>query len=151
MALFFDQTWFERKLAAAGMDRDDLARALGLTRVQLDELFKDQRELRDSDVAMMALLLGASEAEIRSRGGVQGSPEARAALSRQRGQSGGGQTGSGQTGGGQPSPPLSAPEAAPAPPPPSAAPDSQALEARLERIEAKLDRLLALLGADRDR
>ncbi len=80
MALFFDQGWFEGKMAVAGLAKPDLARALGLTLQELQDMWKDQREISEREIKTLALLLGASEAEVRNKGGVQGSPEAHAAV-----------------------------------------------------------------------
>jgi transcriptional regulator with XRE-family HTH domain len=115
MALFFDQQWFNERLAAAGLSRAELARALGLDEAQLEELWKDQREVRERDVRMLALLLRASEKEIRTRAGVQGPPvgaERRAEARRA-----------------------------------TAAPEGEAVEARLDRIEARLAAIEKLLRA----
>jgi len=79
VALFFDQAWFTEKLAGAGLTKPELARALGLSAIELEAMWKDQREISEREIKTMALLLGASEAEVRSNGGLQGSPEARAA------------------------------------------------------------------------
>ncbi len=70
MALFFDSAWFDAKLAQAGLKKSDVATALGLTQQQLDELWKDQRELKANDVRLLAALLGATPAEIASRAGI---------------------------------------------------------------------------------
>src|SRR5690242_5196814 len=45
MALFFDTEWFDARLAAAHLSRADVARALGLSQGEVDEVWKDQREL----------------------------------------------------------------------------------------------------------
>jgi hypothetical protein len=50
MALFFDQEWFEARLAEAGLNRDTVAAALGLSGEQVEEIWKDQRELTVEDV-----------------------------------------------------------------------------------------------------
>jgi transcriptional regulator with XRE-family HTH domain len=70
MALFFDSAWFDARLEATGLSRADLASALGLTRQQIDEMWKDQRELKASDVRIIAVLLDASHAEIAERAGI---------------------------------------------------------------------------------
>ncbi len=84
MALFFDQKWFNRRLDEAGLTKAALAEALGLSGAELEAMWKDQREILDREIGTMALLLGVSEAEVRKRGGVQGSAEARAALRAKR-------------------------------------------------------------------
>jgi transcriptional regulator with XRE-family HTH domain len=70
MALFFDSEWFDARLAAAGLTRDAVAAALGLSRDELREMWKDQRELSPSDVRILSGLLGASAGEIASRAGI---------------------------------------------------------------------------------
>lgn len=70
MALFFDAAWFDAKLAAAHLSRNDLARALGLSETEITEMWKDQRELSARDVALMAGLLGADAADVAARAGI---------------------------------------------------------------------------------
>src|SRR5271169_5596700 len=70
MALFFDSAWFDAKLSVAGLSRGDLATALGLSSREVDELWKDQRELKTSDVRLIAALLGATPADVASHAGV---------------------------------------------------------------------------------
>ena len=70
MALFFDQTWFDDKLASLGFDRAVIASALGLNQNQIDEVWKDQREISAQDVATLAALLQVDSAEIATRAGV---------------------------------------------------------------------------------
>jgi len=70
MALFFDSTWFDARLAAAGIARADVARALGLSDAQVAELWKDQRELSARDVAALANLLSVSPEDIAKHAGV---------------------------------------------------------------------------------
>ena len=70
MALFFDSQWFDARLAALGLARVDLGRALGLGEEQLAEVFKDQRELSAGNVRLIAALLGVDAKEIASRAGV---------------------------------------------------------------------------------
>jgi hypothetical protein len=70
MALFFDSAWFDVKLSTAGLSRGDLATALGLSSRDVDELWKDQRELKASEVRLIAALLGASPAEVATHAGV---------------------------------------------------------------------------------
>lgn len=70
MALFFDQSWFDAKLSALGLTRDEIAAALGLKREHVDEIWKDQRELSARDVTMLAQLLATSPQEIATRAGV---------------------------------------------------------------------------------
>lgn len=70
MALFFDQEWFDAKLKATGHTRDDVAAALHLSRGEVDEIWKDQRELKPGEVGMLARLVGAPAAEVVTRAGI---------------------------------------------------------------------------------
>jgi len=70
MALFFDQRWFDARLESLGLTRNDAAGALGLTRAETDEVWKDQRELSAAQVATLAALLAVPAAEIADRAGV---------------------------------------------------------------------------------
>ena len=70
MALFFDSIWFDARLSALGLQRAQVATALGLNAGQLAELWKDQRELTAGDVRTLATLLRVPAAEIATRAGV---------------------------------------------------------------------------------
>ncbi len=70
MALFFDKDWFDAALARSHMQRDDLARALGLSDVEIAELWKDQRELSAAEVSTIAALLAVSPEDIAHHAGV---------------------------------------------------------------------------------
>lgn len=70
MALFFDASWFDAKLAAAHLSRADLARALGLSDGEIAEMWKDQRELSARHVAIIAALLNASANDIAEHAGI---------------------------------------------------------------------------------
>jgi transcriptional regulator with XRE-family HTH domain len=70
MALFFDQAWFDARLAETGSTRADLARLLQLSEAQVAELWKDQRELRAGEVALIARFLNVPAAEVALRAGV---------------------------------------------------------------------------------
>jgi hypothetical protein len=70
MALFFDQAWFDAQLQALGLTRAEIALALGLKTTEVEEIWKDQRELSARDVATLAQLLAASPHEIAVRAGV---------------------------------------------------------------------------------
>jgi hypothetical protein len=70
MALFFDSAWFDARLAAAGLQRGDVATALGLSNEQIGEVWKDQRELSANDVRLMSALLAVPASEIATRAGV---------------------------------------------------------------------------------
>lgn len=70
MALFFDQEWFDERLAATGSTREDLGRLLGLSVIEVAELWKDQRELRGNDVQAIARFLNVAPGEVSRRAGV---------------------------------------------------------------------------------
>ncbi|MCF8469924.1 MAG: hypothetical protein K9G30_04010 [Parvibaculum sp.] len=70
MALFFDQDWFDGKLREAGATRDAAAAALHLSRREVDEIWKDQRELTPDEVGILARLLGAPAAEVVKYAGI---------------------------------------------------------------------------------
>jgi transcriptional regulator with XRE-family HTH domain len=70
MALFFDSDWFDRRLADVGLQRSQVATALGLNAEQIAELWKDQRELSAADVRTLSALLRVPAAEIATRAGV---------------------------------------------------------------------------------
>lgn len=70
MALFFDQPWFDARLAERGLTRAVLAAATGLTEADLALIWKDQRELSAREVAAFAELLGVSGAEIAGHAGI---------------------------------------------------------------------------------
>lgn len=70
MALFFDQAWFDAKLAARGATRENIARLLNLSPAEVGEMWKDQRELRAADVSVLARFFGVPAAEIAVRAGV---------------------------------------------------------------------------------
>jgi hypothetical protein len=70
MALFFDQLWFDARLAERGLARGVLAAVAGMAEADLALVWKDQRELSAAEVAAFAELLGVSGAEIAHRAGV---------------------------------------------------------------------------------
>jgi transcriptional regulator with XRE-family HTH domain len=70
MALFFDAPWYDARLAERGLTRAVLAAVAGLTEADLALVFKDQRELKASEVAAFAEILGVTPAEAASRAGV---------------------------------------------------------------------------------
>lgn len=70
MALFFDQEWFDARLMSAGLSRADVAATLRITRDEVDEIWKDQREISPNDVTMLARLLKAPADEIVTRAGI---------------------------------------------------------------------------------
>jgi uncharacterized protein YceH (UPF0502 family) len=70
MALFFDQAWYDARLAERGLARAVLAAVAGMTGEELDLAYKDQRELTAAQIAAFAELLGAPLAEAARRAGV---------------------------------------------------------------------------------
>lgn len=70
MALFFDQDWFDQRLASVAKSQADIAAALALSVEQVEEIWKDQRELMPQEVKLLASLLQASVAEIADHAGV---------------------------------------------------------------------------------
>ena len=70
MALFFDSAWFDSRLEVLGLQRSQVAGALGLNAEQIAELWKDQRELSAADVRTLSALLRVPAAEIAARAGV---------------------------------------------------------------------------------
>src|ERR1700679_410028 len=78
MALFSDKDWFDAQLKAAGLAREQLARALSLTPAQIEEVWKDQREISAHEVATIAAVLGVSPQDVAHYAGVS-TPVPRAA------------------------------------------------------------------------
>ena len=70
MALFFDQEWSEARLAEAGLNRDTVAAALGLSGEQVEEIWKDQRELTVEEVTVLAALLGQPIEDVVNHAGI---------------------------------------------------------------------------------
>lgn len=70
MALFFDQDWFQGRLADVGRTHDALASAAGLTLEELAAVWKDQMEVTGEMVAGFADILNAAPDEIASRCGL---------------------------------------------------------------------------------
>ena len=70
MALFFDQLWYDARLAERGLTRAVLAAVAGMTAEELALAYKDQRELTAPQIAAFAELLGAPLAEAARRAGV---------------------------------------------------------------------------------
>lgn len=70
MALFFDQSWFDDRLAERGLTRGVLAAVAGMSEADLALVWKDQRELSAGEVAAFAELLGVSGAEVARRAGI---------------------------------------------------------------------------------
>ena len=70
MALFFDQVWYDARLAERGLARAVLAAVAGMTGEELALAYKDQRELTAAQIAAFAELLGVPLAEAARRAGV---------------------------------------------------------------------------------
>jgi transcriptional regulator with XRE-family HTH domain len=70
VALFFDQVWFRARLEALNLSKADLALCLGLTRDELDEIWKDQREVSRQEVSTLSAILGVDAREIANRCGI---------------------------------------------------------------------------------
>ena len=70
MALFFDQAWYDDRLADRGLSRAVLAAVAGMTADELALAYKDQRELTAAQIAAFAEVLGLSLAEAARRAGV---------------------------------------------------------------------------------
>ena len=70
MALFFDQSWYDARLAERGLTRAVLAAVAGMTGEELVLAYKDQRELTAAQIAAFAELLGVPLAEAARRAGI---------------------------------------------------------------------------------
>lgn len=70
MALFFDAAWFDQRLRVLGLGRASIAATLNLSETALDELYKDQRELKPTEVVTLAALLAVPAAEVARRAGI---------------------------------------------------------------------------------
>jgi hypothetical protein len=70
MALFFDQSWYDARLAERGLSRTVLAAVAGMTGDELALAYKDQRELTAAQIAAFAELLGVPLAEAARRAGI---------------------------------------------------------------------------------
>ncbi|MFO1235537.1 MAG: enoyl-CoA hydratase/isomerase family protein [Alphaproteobacteria bacterium] len=68
--LFFDQAWFDARLAERHLRQEDIGTMLDLDAEAVEEIWKDQRELKAGDVALLAALLNLPAAEIASRAGI---------------------------------------------------------------------------------
>jgi hypothetical protein len=75
MALFFDQSWYDARLAERGLSRAVLAAVAHMTEAELALAFKDQRELSWPELTAFAELLGVSPAEAGLRAGVRAPPD----------------------------------------------------------------------------
>ncbi|MCF4164333.1 hypothetical protein L2U69_01565 [Zavarzinia compransoris] len=69
MALFFDANWFDQRLRLLGLGRASIAATLGIADDEVEALFKDQRELKPTEVVTLAALLAVPVAELAQRAG----------------------------------------------------------------------------------
>jgi transcriptional regulator with XRE-family HTH domain len=69
VGLFFDQDWFDDRLRASGLTRSSLAEAAGMTMEEVDQVFRDQRELDEREVMAFARVLSADPTEVATRSG----------------------------------------------------------------------------------
>jgi transcriptional regulator with XRE-family HTH domain len=74
MSLVFDAAWFEARLAASGLARDDLAERLGADRGSLEALFANRRQAAPEELAALAKILNADLVEVSLRAGVAARP-----------------------------------------------------------------------------
>jgi hypothetical protein len=70
MALFFDASWFDQRLAARGIDRIGLAVAAGVERGELHRIFTNERAPTGEEMAEFARVLETDLLEITIRCGV---------------------------------------------------------------------------------
>ncbi|MDD3445671.1 MAG: hypothetical protein PHS60_09700 [Zavarzinia sp.] len=69
MALFFDATWFDQRLRLLGLGRASIAATLNIPEPEVEALFKDQRELKPTEVVTLAALLAVPVTELTRRAG----------------------------------------------------------------------------------
>jgi len=70
MALFFDQDWFDQQLQSIARTHEDVAALLHLSSMQVEEIWKDQRELLPHEVGALAKFLNATPAQVADHAGV---------------------------------------------------------------------------------
>jgi transcriptional regulator with XRE-family HTH domain len=70
MALFFDASWFDQRLAARGIDRIGLAVAAGIERSELHSIFTNERSPTAEELREFARVLGTDLLEVTIRSGV---------------------------------------------------------------------------------
>jgi len=75
VALFFDAAWFDQRLRVLGLGRASIGAVLHISDEAVDDLFKDQRELKPLEVATLAALLAVPATELAKRAGVGTSAE----------------------------------------------------------------------------
>ncbi len=69
MALFFDQKWFDRRLAELGETHEGLAEALHLPLADLAAIWKDQRLIMPDELSVLADFLKSSPEEVSGHAG----------------------------------------------------------------------------------
>lgn len=70
MALFFDASWFDQRLASRGTDRIGLAVASGIDRGELHSIFTNERSPTTDELREFARVLGTDLLEVTIRSGV---------------------------------------------------------------------------------
>ncbi len=70
MALFFDQDWFDQQLQSIARTHEDVAALLHLSSMQVEEIWKDQRELLPHEVGALAKFLNTTPAQVADHAGV---------------------------------------------------------------------------------
>ncbi|MBI1338995.1 helix-turn-helix domain-containing protein [bacterium] len=79
MALFFDHDWFDERLRRTGLTRATLAQVAGMSIDEVELVFRDQRELAQTEVRAIAAALDVDPDEVADRSGVPLAPAPRAA------------------------------------------------------------------------
>ena len=70
MALFFDASWFDQRLAARGTDRIGLAIATGIDRSELHSIFTNERSPTADELREFSRVLDVDLLEVTIRSGV---------------------------------------------------------------------------------
>lgn len=83
MALFFDRIWFDAHLDAIGLTRDDLAQRSGISRADLDLMYKDQIEVSADFVHAWSRIMGVDAEEIAKQCGFIGRLSVKASVGEQ--------------------------------------------------------------------
>jgi hypothetical protein len=69
MGIFFDQDWFDARLAQVGLTRNAIAQAAGMSIDEVEMVFRDQRELEGREVSAIARILRVDPSEVATRSG----------------------------------------------------------------------------------
>jgi transcriptional regulator with XRE-family HTH domain len=75
VALFFDHIWFDNHLEAIHLTRNELAQRSGISRSDLDLMFKDQLEISADILHAWSRIMGVTGAELAKQSGFRGSLE----------------------------------------------------------------------------